>query len=668
MAVVQISRIQVRRGQKNQTGTIPQLSSGEFAWAVDTQELFIGNGSISEGAPYVGNTKILTEHDNILELANSYKFAENDPTIVKSIFRSLQSKLDETVSVIDFGAVPDGSSDCTEAFERAFEELFSNPDDKRKKILFVPNGVYLFLLDLKIPSNVILVGENPRETVFDIKNRNIIFVSENGTEPGSFSASDDVPVNIKISNLTIDHDRGQTEITAARNCEFENVRWRSDYSLGDEVVFSENANGIYIVPIISTGGIITVTGSGVSTSIVVNFVQNFTFTLELLVSELNGDPVFNSGPSTGFVASVDGTALKISSKLSTEPSSIVPANFTVSVLQSNAPGETPIILNESAGTLILSEFADGLINLPSSVFWNNKLFGIATNRVKFSKCEFTGTATALKTIQESKFDTEIIVDDCRFSNCNVGIFVDGIEGQGNLWQIRDVIFESIAEQAIFIKNGRGTKIYNTVFRNVGGGNQTAQYPTTSIVKFGEPLGNVLFNCSSDRHQLANITTDETTPGVVEFENISYASLVDRNYSDIFVSNSFRPLSVFSAFSRFIIIDYSLELGTSTLSRYTRVGRLTITIGDDLEGTQDILQGQFSSLPGEVSEISIADSYFYSPNNPRSSGGKLMTDFNFAVELRDNDEDSGVDTIILKYKNPIATGAAGIISYSITTGV
>ena len=43
MAVVQISKIQVRRGRKNGESGIPQLSSGEFAWAVDSQELFIGN-------------------------------------------------------------------------------------------------------------------------------------------------------------------------------------------------------------------------------------------------------------------------------------------------------------------------------------------------------------------------------------------------------------------------------------------------------------------------------------------------------------------------------------------------------------------------------------------------------------------------------------------------
>jgi len=58
VAVVQISRIQIRRGQKN-TGTgLPQLASGELGWAIDSQELYIGNGAVSEGAPAVGNTNI----------------------------------------------------------------------------------------------------------------------------------------------------------------------------------------------------------------------------------------------------------------------------------------------------------------------------------------------------------------------------------------------------------------------------------------------------------------------------------------------------------------------------------------------------------------------------------------------------------------------------------
>jgi len=152
MAVVQISKIQVRRGQKNSNSGIPQLSSAEFAWAVDSQELFIGNGSVAEGAPYVGNTKILTEHDNILELASSYHFASNNAAITLSVPRSLQSKLDEYVSVTDFGAVGDGVTDCVEAFETAFQQLFQNVDPTLKKYLLIPNGEYYFASDLTIPS------------------------------------------------------------------------------------------------------------------------------------------------------------------------------------------------------------------------------------------------------------------------------------------------------------------------------------------------------------------------------------------------------------------------------------------------------------------------------------------------------------------------------------
>ena len=82
MAVVQISRIQVRRGKANSGTGIPQLASGELAWALDTQELYIGNGAVAEGSPAVGNTKVLTELDlsangNVLNLIQHiYKINE----------------------------------------------------------------------------------------------------------------------------------------------------------------------------------------------------------------------------------------------------------------------------------------------------------------------------------------------------------------------------------------------------------------------------------------------------------------------------------------------------------------------------------------------------------------------------------------------------------------
>jgi hypothetical protein len=81
MAVVQISRIQIRRGQKNAGTGIPQLASGEMAWAIDTQELYIGNGAISEGSPAVGNTKILTDADNLLDLIGQYVYKSDSALI-----------------------------------------------------------------------------------------------------------------------------------------------------------------------------------------------------------------------------------------------------------------------------------------------------------------------------------------------------------------------------------------------------------------------------------------------------------------------------------------------------------------------------------------------------------------------------------------------------------
>jgi hypothetical protein len=66
MAVTQISKIQIRRGlQEN----LPQLSSAEMGWSVDEQRLFIGNGTLSEGAPFTGVTEILTTQSIYSELA-----------------------------------------------------------------------------------------------------------------------------------------------------------------------------------------------------------------------------------------------------------------------------------------------------------------------------------------------------------------------------------------------------------------------------------------------------------------------------------------------------------------------------------------------------------------------------------------------------------------------
>jgi hypothetical protein len=68
MAVIQIAKIQVRRGlQEN----LPNLDAGEFGWSTDTLRLYIGNGSTGDPdyAPVPGNTEVLTVYSSLSEIA-----------------------------------------------------------------------------------------------------------------------------------------------------------------------------------------------------------------------------------------------------------------------------------------------------------------------------------------------------------------------------------------------------------------------------------------------------------------------------------------------------------------------------------------------------------------------------------------------------------------------
>ena len=88
MAIVQISQITNRKGlQEN----LPQLAGAELGWSVDSRRLYIGNGTLQEGAPEIGNTEILTEFSElippptIVELLNNVSspaiiFSENANT------------------------------------------------------------------------------------------------------------------------------------------------------------------------------------------------------------------------------------------------------------------------------------------------------------------------------------------------------------------------------------------------------------------------------------------------------------------------------------------------------------------------------------------------------------------------------------------------------------
>ena len=174
MAIVQISRITHRKGLSE---NLPQLAGAEFGWVIDERRLFIGNGTLQEGAPAIGNTEILTQYSDIFAIAGTYTYkgeaggytVVTGPTVGDNVQRTLQAKLDDMASVKDFGATGDGETDDTEAINRALYQLFCreiNPQIRRS--LFFPAGVYRTTDPINIPPYAKLVGEGADSSIIQL--------------------------------------------------------------------------------------------------------------------------------------------------------------------------------------------------------------------------------------------------------------------------------------------------------------------------------------------------------------------------------------------------------------------------------------------------------------------------------------------------------------------
>ena len=172
MAILQISRITQRKGLAQD---LPEpLAGAELGWAIDTRQLFIGNGELTEGAPVIGNTEILTEFSDILEFTTAYTYkgaaagydVQTGATSGSPISQSLQSRLDSYAVVTDFGATGDGVTDDTAAINRALFQLYCRQINTQvRRSLFFPAGTYLITDTILIPPFAQLYGEGPNSSI-----------------------------------------------------------------------------------------------------------------------------------------------------------------------------------------------------------------------------------------------------------------------------------------------------------------------------------------------------------------------------------------------------------------------------------------------------------------------------------------------------------------------
>jgi hypothetical protein len=238
MAVTQISKIQVRYGLQ---ADLINLDTGEFGWAIDSQRLFIGSGSISEGAPYGGMTEIVTGAVDISKLLGNYIYkglaggyvVQTGKDFDSDIVRSWQDKVDDFVNSRDFGTAGTGNQDDTEALQRAIDQIYNkkwiNVATKTRRVLRLNAGIYRLDGDIKIPPYASIVGEGKDSVILLLSGTSNKFKLATSTGADSDIENDSIeyPKGIQIKGVTFasSHNSNLFSIDGVTEISFNDVKF-----------------------------------------------------------------------------------------------------------------------------------------------------------------------------------------------------------------------------------------------------------------------------------------------------------------------------------------------------------------------------------------------------------------------------------------------------------
>lgn len=522
MAVVQISRIQQRRGRKNEG--LPQLASGELAWCIDTQELYIGNGSVAEGAPAVGNTKLLTEYDNLLNLIGMYEFAKNDESIQTGaeinypITRSVQQRLDDEVSAASFGLTDDNdvgtsASYRTAALQRAIDQLYLSAARKgeasaRIELKIAP-GEYSIVDTLYLPSFVTLKGAGKNKTIIN-------FI---GTGPIVECVDDESSVGVYRTLTTVVCEIVETAGTGYKIL----VNDTTGISIDDEVIF----RGVSFANIeIGTSYYVRTIGD--------DYVTISTSTIA------GGDPIFEVPSDTGFLRAVF-TVNGNSTNSTNQPQNIHVQGIGFVTESNSTQG---IVFNavrdsvfDDVGLTGPWKAEDDYSTTPNSraIELNSVSSVVTSERNTFRNVEISGFAYGIWSMQDAqynKFDNLYIHGLGTSLGIHQGISFGNGAASGRAPKyntISNSLFELVLRHGIYVAQGTGNISIGNRFVNVGNngdGNSLPQWPN---IYLGDP-GNSSHNDEFDRVEDLEVAGIGTTPyvplvnGNVAYESNSVAQI------------------------------------------------------------------------------------------------------------------------------------------------
>lgn len=588
MAVVQISRIQVRRGKINSGTGLPQLASGEMAWAIDSQELYIGNGAVSEGSPAVGNTKILTQKDletqfNILNtIKHIYRATDSSittgPTANNPTTRLLQDKLDDLVSAYDFGVTGNGIADDTVTLQRAINQLFLNPTTKssgtsvtakRTRVtLVLQPGVYNISSTLYVPAYASIIGAGADRT----------FIYYN-----------------PVSTVTGTTNNGQTVLTTTG---------ATARMVGALITGNGIPDGASIISVVEGVSVTLSTNATITQTAI-----TFTITLTRSAIEFINDTSTIGNPSI------------ISSTTSTNQ----PRNIQLEGLTIHAP-------TGKNGCLTLncvkdSKFVDLNLQGDWSGVVNTKNIAIALN--SFSSL-VTCSSNLFKNIQFTNFTYAVYskqdIIDNNFENCFFDngyqsfVLGEGANGStvGQQFGPRNTTmtncrFNNIKRHAVFLGLGTNNTTRNCIYKNVGndGGTDSlsARYPQIYFATYGN--GSV--NDISDRHNEMATSLVLSTQYVPEFAG--HGSYTPQMFNKIILGYrttadlAFRLPCSTDAFGVPVeSVTHTIEyFYKSTAQNFTRQGTIQIVA--------DIINAK----------IQLSDEYNFAGSDP-SGNNQMLLDF------------------------------------------